>query len=160
MITIPDVKGHALNDLLDELDAKAEQRYTGERGRSYWVCQRKHARHPFRAACTVRFLLGGFMTVTSLPGRTRNLSRNGIGVLVRRLFRQNEPMELEVELPDRPRMYMAGLATFCRYAGRGFHEVGVQLHTVSPEAVFSADPITACERYDWLRTGQRAMSES
>lgn len=140
-----------LNELLDELEIRAQQQHLGERSNEYWVCQRKYPRNPFRAACLVHFFLHGSSTVANLSGRTRNLSRSGVGLLVRRVFRVGEPLEVELLVPDRPRMYLAGLATFCRYAGRGYHEVGVSLKAAGPEPVFSRDPIRALYEYDWLR---------
>src|SRR5438105_4466351 len=120
----------AMNLLLDELELRAQQG-DGREGEAYWVCQRKHPRSVFRAGCIVYFFPQGSSTIASLHGRTRNLSRSGVGLLIRRVFRQGEPVEVEVVLPDRPSMYMAGMVTFCRYAGRGYHEIGVSLKTAA-----------------------------
>ena len=141
----------ALNLLLDELEVKAQQQHKSEHSDGYWVCQRRHPRNPFRAMCNVRFFPQGSSTVTSLPGRTRNLSRSGVGLLTRRVFRVGEPIEVEVLVPDRPQMFLAGLVTFCRYAGRGYHEIGVALHAAASEPVFSKNPTIALETLDWLR---------
>jgi hypothetical protein len=140
----------ALNILLDELEIRAQQQHKSEQ-EGYWVCQRRHPRNPFRATCNVRFFPQGSSTITSLPGRTRNLSRSGVGLLTRRVFRQDEPIEVEVLVPDRPKMFLAGLVTFCRYAGRGYHEIGVSLKAAASEPVFSKNPSLALETLDWLR---------
>lgn len=147
----------ALNVLLDELDAKAQRQHASERSDSYWVCQRRYPRHPFRAQCTVRFLPVGSATVSELPGRTRNLSRSGVGLLVRRVFGIGEAIELELKAPQRPKMYMAGLVTFCRYAGRGFHEVGVALKAAQSEPIFSTNPMAAMQTFDWLQREQTVV---
>jgi hypothetical protein len=145
MVERPD---EAINLLLDELELRANQ--DGSRSESRWVCQRKHPRSVFRAGCIVYFFPKGSATVTSLAGRTRNLSRTGVGLLVRRVFSGGEPVEVEIVLPDRPSMYLAGVVTFCRYAGRGFHEIGVFLKTAATEPIFFKNPLAAMETHPWL----------
>lgn len=139
-----------LDGLLDELDVKARQQHVGERTDDYWVCQRRHPRYPFRAICMVRFLMPGSYTISELPGRTRNLSRNGLGLVVRRVFSSGEPIEVEVMLPNRPVMFMAGLVRFCRYAGRGYHEIGIQLKVARPEPIISMHASVSPELIEWL----------
>jgi len=140
-----------LNMLLDELETRAQQQHLKKHSDSEWSCQRKHARNPFRAACNVHFFAQSSFAVASLKGRTRNLSRSGVGLLVRRVFRVGEPLEVEILVPDRTPMYMAGLVTFCRYAGRGYHEVGVALRAAGSKPVFSTNPSAAMEKHHWLR---------
>jgi len=141
----------ALDALLDDLDAKATQKQQEDSGGDYWVCQRRHPRHPFRVRCVIRFLAGGSSTVSALPGRTRNLSRSGIALLVRRVFAKGEPIEVEINVPDRPITYLAGLVTFCRYAGRGYHELGIELKVSTPAPVFSREPLLAMRTLEWLQ---------
>ena len=143
-----------LDTVLDELDVQSQHR-PKENDDDYWVCKRKHPRHPFRSGCTVRFMPSGSGTVVAMPGRTRNLSRNGLGVLVRRVFGPQEPIEVEVTLPDRPRMFMGGLVRFCRYAGRGYYELGVELKAAASEPIFSSNPILAFRALDWLNPETR-----
>src|SRR5262245_25178974 len=100
-----------LNQLLDELEIKAQQLHRGERTDDYWVCQRRYPRNPFRAACRVHFFPQGSSTIGTLMGRTRNLSRSGVGLLIKRVFRQHEPIEVEVLVPDRATMYLGGLVS-------------------------------------------------
>lgn len=140
-----------LDALLDELDIKARQQHVGERSSEYWVCQRRFPRHPFRTVCKVRFLNPGSFTIAELPGRTRNLSRNGLGLIVRRVFELGDPIEVEVQPPNRAPVYMAGLIRFCRYAGRGYHEIGLQVKVASPEPVISRQPSVSPELIQWLR---------
>jgi hypothetical protein len=141
----------ALNVVLDELDINSRSQHTGDKSEEYWVCQRRNPRHPFRTDCTLRFFLQGSSRVAELPGRTRNLSRGGLGLLARRVFQLGEAVEVQINVPGRPMSYMAGICTFCRYAGRGFHEVGIQLRAAGSEPVFSAEPSLAVEKLDWLR---------
>lgn len=147
----------ALDTVLDDLDVKSQDNPTHEEeDDAYWVCQRRHPRHPFRVSCTIHFFAGGGSTVSAMPGRTRNLSRNGVALLVRRVFAKNEPIEIEINVPGRPRTYMAGLVTFCRYAGQGYHELGVELKIALPEPVFSREPLLAMRTLDWLNPQPQA----
>lgn len=147
-------KAELLNTLLDELDLRAQQQQVGDRDDDYWVCRRQHARHPFRAPCVVRFFQPGGSTIMELAGRTRNLSRNGLGLLVKRVFRTGEPMELEVHVPGKSTMFMAGLVAFCRYAGRAYHEIGLGLKGAGSSPIFSSDPLRAISLLGWLREAQ------
>ena len=146
------VNNETLLELLDELDTRASQQHAGISTDKSWVCHRRHPRYPFRAECVVRFFSQGTVTVTidKLTGRTRNLSRGGIGLVVRRVFNVGEPIEVEVDMPDRGRVFMAGLVGFCRYAGLGHHEVGVSLKTAGPEPTFSDNPMEALQSIEWL----------
>lgn len=138
-----------LDEILNELDLRAQM---GKQGKEedYWVCQRKYPRHPFRCGCVVRFLPAGYTTVSKLAGRTRNLSRSGLGLLVRRMFAMGDPIEVEIQIPGRGAMFMAGLVRFCRYAGRGYHEVGIELKCSQPTPVFSHNPMQAMRTLNWL----------
>lgn len=140
----------ALDTLLNDLDARALTGGTrvfpiGEE------CRRLRVRHPFRVSCIVRFLPGDSSTAAQIVGRTRNLSQNGLALLVRRVFAVGEPVEVEVHVVGRPKHFLAGLTSFCRYAGRGYHEVGVRLQTASPHPVFSDNPTEAIRVLDWLK---------
>jgi hypothetical protein len=148
------IEYQTLDTLLDELDVRSQHR-PKEKDDDYWVCKRKHPRHPFRAGCTVRFMPSGSGTVVALPGRTRNLSRNGLSVVVRRVFSMLEPIEVEVSLLQRPRMFMGGLVQFCRYAGRGYYELGVELKAAASEPIFSSNPTLAVRALDWLSPESR-----
>ena len=140
----------SISSFLDELEDRARQRYDAERRKDHWVCHRRYPRHPFRAPCVARFLCKGSLDVTELPGRTRNLSRSGVGVLVRQVLAIGEALEVEVQAPNRLTMYVAGLVIFCRYAGRGYHEVGMSLKVAQSKPVFSNSPLTAMQSLDWL----------
>ncbi|MEP0841689.1 MAG: PilZ domain-containing protein [Phycisphaerae bacterium] len=146
-----------IDSLIDELDVKASAHHLADQSASYWVCQRRHPRHPFRVPCRVRFLTPGVFTVKVLPGRTRNLSRSGIGLVVRRVFAVQEPIEVEVLAPGRPATFMAGVVRFCRYAGRGYHEIGVQLRAAGPHPIISKEPLLAAQTLDWVKPVESGM---
>jgi len=108
-------------------------------------------RYVFRCECVVRFLVGFQMVVASLPGRTRNLSRSGLSVVVRRPFRPGEAVEVELRPPDRAATYLAGIVRFAKYAGGGYYEVGVGLEAASNKPIFSRNPMAALDAHPWLR---------
>ncbi|HOA74678.1 MAG TPA: PilZ domain-containing protein [Phycisphaerae bacterium] len=140
-----------LDRLLDELDIKGRQQHVGEHADDYWVCQRRHPRYAFRTNCVVRFLSADCTQVLSVEGRTRNLSRGGLGILVRHVFNVGDPVEVEIQVPGQPRMYMAGLVQFIRYAGRAYHELGIALRSAGQQPIFSHNPEAAWQSLDWLR---------
>ena len=140
----------ALDQVLNELDRKAQDQHVEGHSTDYWVCQRRHPRYGFRTDCTIRFICLGTFEVLSLPGRTRNLSRGGIGVIVRRAFSNGDPVEIELKLPNRQLTFMAGLVQFARYAGRGYHELGVSLRIVANNPLFSHNPVQAIQSIAWL----------
>ena len=47
-------------------------------------------------------------------------------------------------------MFMGGLVRFCRYAGRGYYELGIELKAAASEPIFSSNPILAVRALDWL----------
>lgn len=147
-----DRERETLDLLLEELDISGREQHAGETSEAYWVCQRRYPRYAFRADCIVRYFSPGHGKILSIAGRTRNLSRGGIGLLVRHVFAIGEPVELELQLPNQPKMFMAGLVQFIRYAGRGYHEFGMALKGAGAQPVFSHNPIVAIQTLDWLRS--------
>lgn len=124
------------NSLLNELDVRAQ------RGQIHAKddCRRRRPRYTFRTPCSVRFLPPGATKLSEWPGRTRNLSRSGLALLVRRAFSLGDAVEIELKLANQATMFMAGIVTFCRYAGGGYHEVGVGLRLSGPDPIFSSNP--------------------
>lgn len=150
MSTAPPSAG-LLDDLLDKLDLNGQRLGTGSETEKRGNTQRRETRHPFRAPCCVRCFAPGSCTVNELAGRTRNLSRNGVGLLVRRMFNTDEPVEIEIHAAGKPPMFFAGLVRFCRYAGQGYHEIGVFLRAAGDKPVFSKEPSLALRDMEWLR---------
>lgn len=149
----------SLNSLLDDLEAKARET-RAEQNEAFWVCQRRFPRSPFRANCIVYYFPRDSFDIASVTGRTRNLSRCGVGVLAQHVFRTGEPIEVEIVLPDRPSMYMAGIATFSRIVGGTYHETGVDIKMASAAPIFFKDPLAAMEVFEWLRSQAFVASSS
>lgn len=124
-----------LNGLLDELESKARSNHPSKARDDDWVCQRRDPRHPFRTDCALRFFEKEGRILSGTTGRTRNLSRNGLGLLTRRPFSTGENVEVELGIPGRGSMFILGVVTFCRYAGQSYYEVGMSLKGVKPHAI-------------------------
>ena len=146
-----DIRREALDQLIAELDAKARQQQVSKHSEQHPACQRRHPRYAFRADCTIRFIGQDQREIVCLPGRTRNLSRGGLAILVNHVFTVGDPIEVELQLPSQPVMFIAGLIHFVRYAGRDYHELGIAIRCASPKPVFSSDPAAAMSTLDWMR---------
>jgi hypothetical protein len=143
----------ALDCLLDDLDISVQQVDAD------WSSRRRHPRYPFRVDCTVRYLVSDKEEVVCMLGRTRNLSRSGLAFLARRMFNREEAVEVEVMPHGRQRAFMSGLVRFCRYAGQGYHEVGIELKAVGSRPVFSDNPAQARSlAIEWRRVSQQHAS--
>lgn len=151
----------SLNSLLDELEARAQQQQSSqEQADDYWVCKRRHPRTPLRVRCRIRFLPPNKREVMIVPGHTRNISRGGVGLLTRRMFRSGEAVEVEILVPDRSPMYMAGLVTFCRYTERGWHEIGVCLRVAGSTSIFADLPSAVSQTQTWTLPTEPAPTPS
>jgi hypothetical protein len=137
--------------LLDELDRRAQKQQHADGGSVAQACRRKAPRDACRAPCRVRCLRGNSSSISELGGWTRNISRGGVGLVLRRMFTRDEPIEVEIRMAGRKSVFLAGLVASCRYAGRGLYEVGVSLRVAGATPVFSHDPATAMQKHAWLR---------
>jgi hypothetical protein len=147
----------ALDALLDVLDKRARDAEgdSADAADQRWAIRRRHARYPFRCECTVRFPSWEPGVVSELSGHTRNISRGGVGLLVKRLFAGGDVIEIQLhakqsEAPS----YLAGEVRFCRYAGRGHYEVGLALKIASKKPVFSDRPALAAALAQSLRDAE------
>jgi hypothetical protein len=138
-MTVKETNGLMLDRLISQLDQIAYHQDKSDPEMDP-ARQRQQERKPFRADCTVRFLSGG-MQVAEMTARTRNISKRGIGLLVRRMFNYDEPIEVEVSLPRRVNLFMLGMVKFCRYVNQGYHEVGVLLKYHGEQSMMSNNPI-------------------
>ena len=145
-----------LNQLLDELDS-ARGRYGAAPAKKEGLLHRA-PRHPFRTNCTVRFILTGTTRVQATEGRTRNLSQGGLGLLMRRMCQRGEPIEVELTFPGKSPTCVGGVVAFCRYAGRGFHEVGLCLKLAQPRPILSRNLHEALATFRWLREAADRLS--
>jgi hypothetical protein len=134
-MTVDYISYESLDILLNDLDACARQ-YEGYQKMEQRY--RSHPRQPFRTRCTIRHAPTGGR-LCEIQGRTRNLCRNGIGFICRKVFSLGDVVELEINLPKRPITYMAGAVRFCRYVSQGYHEIGIELRSAGKETIFKQD---------------------
>ena len=137
-----------IEGLIDELDAKAEDEHLLAPSQRRRQCPR----YPFRAACTILSPSAGETNSAKLGGHTRNLSRGGLGLLVRGVFSTGTVLEIQVAPAGREPVFMAGVVRFCRYAGRGYREIGVELLAARPEPIRSRQAGVPSELLEELRS--------
>jgi len=87
--------------------------------------------------------------VIALTACTRNISCGGLGLLIKRVILRGQPVEILIQPPETPPIHFGGTVAICRYAGRGFHELGVRLHTSSTGPLFSVNRHAAIDAYPW-----------
>ncbi len=140
-------------ETIDFISEQLSERNTGESER------RRAKRSELRISCEVYFFVRSSSDTGSLPGQTRNISRNGVGVLVRRSFHENEPIEVRIVPSGRPALHMAGLVRFCRYISDGFFEVGVELKHASAQPIFGDDAVEGIH-LDWVVEAMERKSKN
>ncbi|HVP12152.1 MAG TPA: PilZ domain-containing protein [Phycisphaerae bacterium] len=138
-----------MNVVLNELDEFARQ-WEIINSSDGSQCRRARPRRQFRTPCEIWFFENGGRTVRRQSAQTRNLSEQGIALLTKCVVLQKVPIEIRIPVPDHPPTHLAGLVVFCRYARRGFHEVGVALKTHQKEPIFVSDPAKAVSSIPWL----------
>ncbi len=114
------------------------------------VNRRSKDRKPLALPCQAFFFVESSDKTTTLSGRTRNISNNGLSVVLKRCFHRDEPIEIRIDVPGRRPLNLAGLTRFCRYISGGFFEIGVELMAADDTPVFAADPGEAVFRLPWL----------
>lgn len=131
-----------------EVDASAE---AAAHQATHQPERRRDPRIPMRVECDVYFLPRPVTEAVSLPGKTRNISRGGIAVLVRRAFQLFEPVEVVISGPRLPQpLHLAGEVVFCRFVGGQWHEIGVRLHETRHEPIIIREPRRAAVTRPWL----------
>ena len=139
-----EIEGRIASRLLEELDQRSLP--TGH----HPLEQRAHSRHRFRTACVIRFLGEDGRTVKFLSARTRNISRGGIGLLIRNWFRRGDAVHLTLSLPNAPESQLGGKVAFSRPVRGGWFEVGVRFEPVDPKSPLV--PRTRAHRPDATET--------
>lgn len=146
-----EVTHRELAQLLDELDIRAAAPQHAPAAAETRSNRRRSDRRPFRTWCTVMYWDHHTRGPAELRGRTRNLSRLGLSVLSPRELIFGEPIEVGFSLAGSEPLYMTGLVRFCRYAGRGYYEVGVAMRYAGDDAILHLPKEARDETYPWLR---------
>ncbi len=141
-----------LERLLDRLDVKSRNAFRVNSRHAFGSeAMRANPRYRYRVECRIFRFHEEKTHVIGTEGRTRNLSRNGLGLITANYLETGIPVEVRIHPPDKPDMYFAGIVAYCRHAGLHFHEIGISLRVVSEQPVFSKDPRGALERDGWIR---------
>jgi hypothetical protein len=134
---------------LEPLHPSSDRGGESQGGKSF-EDRRQNQRQSFRAPCSVCFFAHLSEHVTILPGRTRNISTRGVSLISKRAFSMGEPVELRIALSEGRQCCMAGIAAHCRYAMRGYYEIGLVLRIVQKTPIFTGDLNNARATLSWL----------
>ncbi len=148
----------AAPEVLDELDRFAHRWLDKKRRKTGFDERRSRERRAFRARCKFCFYAAEGHGVLSHFGQTRNLSEGGLGLVTRGIVLPGIPIEVLVAVTDKPPVYFGGIVMHCRYASRGFHEVGIALAAYGDRPVFSDNPGGAAGRLGWISKALQSRS--
>lgn len=144
--------------VLNELDELAAQWEVLQRQKDgLWRCRREKSRRQFRTCCQIWYLEEHGTHLRHLTAQTRNLSERGIGLITRSLIHLGAPIEIRIDAAGRPPTHLGGVVMFCRYAARGFHEVGVVLKAHGHLPIFSEGIPDTVQRIPWAMEALRHL---
>lgn len=87
---------------------------------------RSHKRNPFRSPCTIRYVLPGAASAELVSGVTRDLSRGGLGIVVKESLPRGTSTRVTLSLPGGKTVELTGTVAFCRHAQGSWYVVGIQ----------------------------------
>lgn len=122
--------------------------------------RRTSERKDLRVGCVLFFFVRAPHTTAKVRAQTRNISRRGLGIIARKSFHGNEPIEVWIQPKDKPALYAAGLVRFCRYISDGYYEVGIELMSAGKEPIFGENPEMALEQLPWLEEAIEQKKEA
>lgn len=146
--------------VLNELDEFAAQWDELRQKDGEWACRRAKHRRKFRTPCEVWFFEDAGSTVRRHSALTRNLSEQGIGLITKCPVLEGVPIEIRIQVANRPPTHLAGIVVFCRYTQRSYHEVGVSLMAHQTKPIFADDPMTAVALLPWLQQALRNLKRA
>lgn len=113
--------------ILDRLDAQARV------CKSDYASKRASVRRRLRAPCLIRYASRDGTAVLTAPGKTRDLSRTGLGVLAKASFSAHAELYLTLILPDEKTVGLTGKVVYARGLRLGWYIVGVKLQPISDD---------------------------
>ena len=116
---IDDQFARKLLNIVDSLAAKDAPNDRNARSR-----QRRRLRLP----CRIRHVDEQTETAVTVPGRTREISQTGLGVLARHRFRRGQIVRVDVTAPDEQIFHLTGQVVHVRLVKSGWFLVGIHLH--------------------------------
>lgn len=104
--------------LLDWVDSLAGQ--TSGKAADHRSLKRRR----LRAKCTIAFALGDEQSVVAV-GRTRDITRDGLGAVVDQIVPNGTPARADVKLPDGQEFVLHGKLSHARSLRGAWHLVGI-----------------------------------
>lgn len=93
--------------------------------------RRNRDRLRLRANCIVRSISGNGVHVCSKEGRTRDVSRGGVGLLMPLAYATDTEIHVAIQLDDGKRVDMTGIVTYAKLVRHGWYLIGVKFGKVS-----------------------------
>lgn len=120
--------------LLDFLDAQADR---GPRRRARG---RQDRRRRLRSACTIRFFARDGVTVLTAEGRTRDVSRTGLGLVTSRHLMQNAAVHITVRLDGGREFRLPGEVIHARGVKGSWYLIGVRFRKLKDPRLLPPPP--------------------
>ncbi len=123
---------HRVAELLNHLDER-------QRTPSAQDQRRGSERRQLRANCHVRFLSRDGVTVLETTGKTRDISRTGLGFVCKRHLAKNTHVHVIIAGPGRKSYNLTGVVMHSRAVKGDWYFVGVQFQQISESLLRDAD---------------------
>lgn len=103
--------------------------------------KRRAERRKLKVPCHIRYVVPGVADVCHAGGRARDISRSGLGLLVKQCLAGGTPLLVTVSLSERQAVDLTGSVAFSRHVHLGWYIVGVRLEPVSDPRLSSTQGI-------------------
>jgi len=123
---------HRVAELLNHLDER-------QRTPSAQDQRRGSKRRTLRADCGVRFLARDGATVLNTTGKTRDISRTGVGIVCKRHLAKNTHVHLIIAGPGRKDYNLTGVVMHSRAVKGDWYFVGIQFQQISESLLRDTD---------------------
>ncbi len=134
-----DTLTNELGRLLDLVDAQAKR--LGQKRSN----QRRRQRRRLRATCSIRFLARDGSTVLIAAGKTRDISRSGLGLLTNRHLSRDAAVHVQVRLADGKEFNLAGEVAYVRAVKGEWCLIGVRFRKLRDELLLPPSEETSAD---------------
>jgi hypothetical protein len=119
-----------VREILDHIDGQA--RALGERteNRRSWLRKR------LRVSCLIRYASRDDRTIQTTAGKTRDLSRVGLGVLTKVQFPAHTDVHVTLALGDEKTGVLTGKVVYSRGLRSGWYLMGVKLQPIADRRLY------------------------
>ncbi|MHC4609010.1 MAG: PilZ domain-containing protein, partial [Planctomycetota bacterium] len=88
---------------------------------------------------------------------TRNISFQGIAVVLPAELTVGHPIEVLIDLPDPGPTHLAGVVAFCRRVAGAYYEVGVEIRSSASAPILQDDPSAMANALPWFAEAHAAL---